>query len=110
MSNIKKQNRLLTLDIAVQKASTPIENRLGSVKEIADIVAMLAGRDGAWITGQAISASGVSFIRFLRSCLSLSPPPHSVCVCVCVFLFVCVLLSRNGHDLGHYVLCPFPVN
>ena len=55
---------MLTLDITVQKASTPIENRLGSVKEIADIVAMLAGRDGAWITGQAISASGVSFIRF----------------------------------------------
>ena len=71
----------------MQKASTPIENRLGSVKEIAGIVAMLAGRDGAWITGQAISASGVSFIRFLRSCLSLSPPPHSLCVCVCVCVY-----------------------
>ncbi|EMR63749.1 putative 3-ketoacyl-acyl carrier protein reductase protein [Eutypa lata UCREL1] len=48
--------------IAMQKASTPIENRLGSVKEIADIVAMLAGRDGAWITGQAISASGLGYV------------------------------------------------
>ncbi|KAJ3572278.1 hypothetical protein NPX13_g5106 [Xylaria arbuscula] len=41
-----------------QKASTPIQNRLGTVEEIANIVAGLAGRDGAWVTGQTISASG----------------------------------------------------
>ncbi|KAI1421971.1 3-ketoacyl-acyl carrier protein reductase [Xylaria sp. FL1777] len=41
-----------------QKATTPLENRLGTVEEIANIVAGLAGRDGAWITGQVISASG----------------------------------------------------
>ncbi|KAI0132966.1 3-ketoacyl-acyl carrier protein reductase [Xylariales sp. AK1849] len=44
--------------VDMQKAQTPIQNRLGSVEEIANIVAGLAGNDGAWITGQAISASG----------------------------------------------------
>lgn len=43
-----------------QKASTPIQGRLGTVEEIANVVAGLAGKDGAWITGQTISASGVS--------------------------------------------------
>ncbi|KAH6647356.1 dehydrogenase [Truncatella angustata] len=46
--------------VEMQKAQTPIQNRLGTVEEIADIVAGLAGKDGAWITGQAISASGGS--------------------------------------------------
>lgn len=46
--------------VEMQKAQTPIQNRLGTVQEIADIVAGLAGKDGAWITGQVISASGVS--------------------------------------------------
>ncbi|KAI0412141.1 3-ketoacyl-acyl carrier protein reductase [Xylaria grammica] len=41
-----------------QKATTPLEKRLGTVEEIANVVAGLAGRDGAWITGQSISASG----------------------------------------------------
>lgn len=44
--------------VAAQKAATPLENRLGTVPEVANVVAALAGRDGAWITGQVISASG----------------------------------------------------
>ncbi|KAH8658270.1 3-ketoacyl-acyl carrier protein reductase [Xylariales sp. PMI_506] len=44
--------------VEMQKAQTPIQNRLGTVQEIANIVAGLAGRDGAWVTGQVISASG----------------------------------------------------
>ncbi|KAI8945342.1 3-ketoacyl-acyl carrier protein reductase [Xylaria longipes] len=41
-----------------QKATTPLGNRLGTAEEIANVVASLAGRDGAWITGQVISVSG----------------------------------------------------
>lgn len=49
--------------VAMQKASTPVQNRLGTVAEIADVVGALAGRDGAWVSGQVISASGVSLRR-----------------------------------------------
>lgn len=48
--------------VDMQKAQTPIQNRLGTIQEVANIVAGLAGRDGAWVTGQVISASGVSII------------------------------------------------
>lgn len=48
--------------VDMQKAQTPIQNRLGTIQEVADIVAGLAGRDGAWITGQVISVSGVSIV------------------------------------------------
>ncbi|KAI5918050.1 3-ketoacyl-acyl carrier protein reductase [Camillea tinctor] len=41
-----------------QKATTPLGNRLGEASEVADVVAALAGRDGAWVTGQVISVSG----------------------------------------------------
>ncbi|KAH9994594.1 NAD(P)-binding protein [Xylariaceae sp. FL0662B] len=44
--------------VSLQKATTPIENRLGTISEVANIVASLASKDGAWITGQTISASG----------------------------------------------------
>ncbi|CAJ2514096.1 Uu.00g022150.m01.CDS01 [Anthostomella pinea] len=44
--------------VEMQKANTPLQNRLGTVEEVANVVAGLAGRDGAWITGQVISASG----------------------------------------------------
>ncbi|KAI1801095.1 NAD(P)-binding protein [Daldinia bambusicola] len=44
--------------VEAQKASTAVQNRVGTVSEIANIVASLAGKDGAWITGQSISASG----------------------------------------------------
>lgn len=48
--------------IDMQKATTPLQNRLGTVEEVANVVAGLAGKDGAWITGQVISASGVSTV------------------------------------------------
>jgi 3-oxoacyl-[acyl-carrier protein] reductase len=44
--------------ISMQKAATPIENRLGTVQDIADIVGFLAEEKSRWITGQVISASG----------------------------------------------------
>lgn len=44
--------------VDMQKAQTPIQNRLGTVEEIADVVAFLAGPASGWITGQTISASG----------------------------------------------------
>ncbi len=68
-----------------QKEITPIENRLGTVEEIANVVAGLAGRDGAWITGQAISVSGVS-VASSRG-LRLNPPSDG-------FLGQCGILTR----------------
>ena len=44
--------------IEMQKKSTPVENRLGTTDDIAQIVAFLAEENSRWITGQAISASG----------------------------------------------------
>ncbi|KAI1208501.1 NAD(P)-binding protein [Annulohypoxylon truncatum] len=44
--------------VNLQKALTPIGNRIGTVEEVANIVAGLASKDGAWITGQTISVSG----------------------------------------------------
>ncbi|KAK8080285.1 NAD(P)-binding protein [Apiospora hydei] len=44
--------------VEMQKAQTPIQNRLGTIEEVARVVAALAGRDGDWISGQVVSASG----------------------------------------------------
>ncbi|PMD48135.1 3-ketoacyl-acyl carrier protein reductase, partial [Hyaloscypha variabilis F] len=41
-----------------QKRETPLEKRVGTVEEVAGVVAWLAGEDGRWVTGQTISASG----------------------------------------------------
>jgi 3-oxoacyl-[acyl-carrier protein] reductase len=41
-----------------QKQATPIENRLGTVEEVAAVVGWLAGSESRWVTGQTISASG----------------------------------------------------
>ena len=41
-----------------QKKATPLENRVGTVEEVANVVAWLAGEDSGWVTGQTISASG----------------------------------------------------
>jgi 3-oxoacyl-[acyl-carrier protein] reductase len=49
--------------VEYQKLQTPIEHRVADVQEIAGIIAMLAGKEGSWITGQCISASGVSSTR-----------------------------------------------
>lgn len=44
--------------VEMQKKSTPVENRLGTTDDIAQIVAFLSEESSRWITGQAISASG----------------------------------------------------
>ena len=41
-----------------QKKITPVEQRVGTVQEIAEIVAFLAEPRSSWVTGQCISASG----------------------------------------------------
>jgi 3-oxoacyl-[acyl-carrier protein] reductase len=41
-----------------QKRGTPVENRLGTKEEVADVVAWLAGPDSRWVTGQSLSVSG----------------------------------------------------
>jgi 3-oxoacyl-[acyl-carrier protein] reductase len=41
-----------------RKKATPIENRLGTVEEVAAVVGWLAGNESRWVTGQTISASG----------------------------------------------------
>lgn len=52
LANIPEEN------FSMQKANTPIENRLGTVDDVAQIVAWLASEESRWITGQCISASG----------------------------------------------------
>ncbi|KAI1098733.1 NAD(P)-binding protein [Jackrogersella minutella] len=52
--------------VELQRTLTPIEKRIGTVDEVANIVASLVGKDGAWITGQCISATGVSFCILSR--------------------------------------------
>jgi len=44
--------------VEMQKKQTPVQNRLGTVEEIAKIVAWLASPSSSWVTGQVISASG----------------------------------------------------
>ncbi|KAL3443140.1 hypothetical protein BJX65DRAFT_320950 [Aspergillus insuetus] len=44
--------------VQMQKDSTPIENRLGTVADIAPVVVWLASEESRWITGQVVSASG----------------------------------------------------
>lgn len=44
--------------VDMQKAATPIEQRLGTTEEIASIVGWLAGPDASWVSGQVIGASG----------------------------------------------------
>ena len=44
--------------IEMQKKTTPVENRLGTTDDIAQIVGFLAEERSRWITGQAISSSG----------------------------------------------------
>ena len=52
MENIPKEY------IEMQKAQTPVQNRLGTIDDIAQIVAWLASEESRWISGQVISASG----------------------------------------------------
>jgi 3-oxoacyl-[acyl-carrier protein] reductase len=52
MDNIPKEI------IEMQKSQTPIENRIGTVDDIVQVVAWLASEESRWITGQVVSASG----------------------------------------------------
>jgi 3-oxoacyl-[acyl-carrier protein] reductase len=44
--------------VDMQKGQTPVQNRLGTVEEVAKVVAWLASPENSWISGQVISASG----------------------------------------------------
>lgn len=44
--------------VTAQKKATPMENRMGTVDDVAQIVAFLAEERSRWVTGQSISASG----------------------------------------------------
>lgn len=44
--------------VALQKSITPVERRVGTVDDIAQIVAWLASEESRWVSGQAIAASG----------------------------------------------------
>jgi len=44
--------------VDLQKRLTPVQNRVGTVEEIARIVAWLASDEASWVSGQVISASG----------------------------------------------------
>ena len=44
--------------IKAQKQRTPMQNRIGTVDDIAQIVAWLAEESSRWVTGQTISATG----------------------------------------------------
>lgn len=44
--------------VDMQKKLTPVENRVGTVDEVARVVSWLASPDSSWITGQVLSASG----------------------------------------------------
>lgn len=42
----------------LQRKTTPLEGRFGTVEEVADVVSWLAGKGSAWVTGQCINTSG----------------------------------------------------
>ncbi|OHF02878.1 3-oxoacyl-(acyl-carrier-protein) reductase [Colletotrichum orchidophilum] len=44
--------------VEMQKRQTPVENRTGTVEEVARIVTWLASPESSWVSGQVISASG----------------------------------------------------
>jgi 3-oxoacyl-[acyl-carrier protein] reductase len=44
--------------IEMQKAQTPVQQRIGTIDDIAQVVAWLASEESRWISGQVISASG----------------------------------------------------
>jgi 3-oxoacyl-[acyl-carrier protein] reductase len=44
--------------VEAQKNATPVQNRVGTIDDIAQLVAWLASEDSRWISGQTLSASG----------------------------------------------------
>lgn len=47
-----------TETIEMQKATTPVQNRIGTVDDITQIVSWMASEGSRWVTGQVLSASG----------------------------------------------------
>lgn len=52
MDNIPKET------IEMQRKQTPIENRIGTVNDVAPVVVWLAREESRWVTGQVLSVSG----------------------------------------------------
>ncbi|OHX01154.1 3-ketoacyl-acyl carrier protein reductase [Colletotrichum incanum] len=44
--------------VKMQKRQTPVQNRVGTVEEVARVVVWLASPESSWVSGQVISASG----------------------------------------------------
>lgn len=44
--------------VEMQKANTPVGKRVGTSKEISDVVSWLASEESSWVSGQVINASG----------------------------------------------------
>ena len=44
--------------VDMQRNQTPVNHRLGTVDDIAQVVAFLAKESGRWVSSQVISASG----------------------------------------------------
>ena len=44
--------------VRMQKEQTPVEKRLGTVDDVAQVVAWLASEESRWVTGQTLSVSG----------------------------------------------------
>ncbi|KAF7596469.1 hypothetical protein BBP40_001341 [Aspergillus hancockii] len=44
--------------VEMQRGVTPVERRVGTADDVAQVVAWLAGEESRWVSGQAISASG----------------------------------------------------
>lgn len=44
--------------VQLQKASTPVEKRVGTPQEVSNVVSWLAGEESAWVSGQTVNVSG----------------------------------------------------
>ncbi|KAE8135365.1 hypothetical protein BDV38DRAFT_252674 [Aspergillus pseudotamarii] len=44
--------------VEMQKSVTPVEHRVGTIDDVAQVVAWLASEESRWVSGQAISTSG----------------------------------------------------
>lgn len=44
--------------VKMQKDSTPVEKRLGTAREVSDVVGWLAGPESSWVSGQVVNVSG----------------------------------------------------
>ena len=44
--------------VQMQKDNTPVEKRVGTAKEVSDVVGWLAGPESSWVSGQVVNVSG----------------------------------------------------